>query len=217
MTFSLMVLLAAPGAYAGLKAEEQGQGEAIARNLWEMSGVKVPIVTTVIGEGGSGGALAIGVCDRLLMMEHSVYYVASPEACAAILWKSREDAPQVRERVLFLLFHSLTIIVKYPLVLSPFLVAQQATVALKITAKDLVGMEVADGVIPEPVGGAHSEPLSACENVKEYILKTMKELREIDTDTLLQQRYDKFRRIGNSFFFGRLLPPDAIPVRVQMD
>ena len=79
----------------------------------------------------------------------------------------------------------------------PFLLFNQATVALKITAKDLVGMEVADGVIPEPVGGAHSEPLAACENVRDYILKTMKELREMDTDTLLQERYDKFRRIGN--------------------
>lgn len=137
----ILTFVDTPGAFAGRSAEELGQGEAIARNLREMFGIRVPIISIVIGEGGSGGALAIGCANRSLIMENAVYYVASPEACAAILWKSREET-------------------------------SIATEALRITAQDLIGFEVMDGVIDEPLGGAHRNPMGSFPFIKEAILKT---------------------------------------------
>ncbi|MCO5575672.1 hypothetical protein L7F22_029476 [Adiantum nelumboides] len=164
--FPILTFVDTPGAYAGIQAEERGQGEAIARNLKEMFGLRVPIITTVIGEGGSGGALAIGCCDKMLMLENSVYYVASPEACAAILWKTAAAAPK-------------------------------ATEALKITAHELVKLDVVDHVIAEPVGGAHSDPLATSMNIKEAILGHMRDLLKMEPKSLLEHRVGKFRRIGS--------------------
>ncbi|KAL2609090.1 hypothetical protein R1flu_027663 [Riccia fluitans] len=163
--FPILSFIDTPGAYAGIKAEELGQGEAIAFNLREMFGLKVPIITTVIGEGGSGGALAIGCCDKMLMLENAVYYVASPEACAAILWKTAEAAPK-------------------------------ATEALRITGMELQKLNVVDEVIPEPLGGAHSDPQLSSKNIKAAIMKYMKELLKLDPETLMKQRVAKFRQMG---------------------
>jgi acetyl-CoA carboxylase carboxyl transferase subunit alpha len=154
-----------PGAYAGLLAEEQGQGEAIAVNLREMFRLRVPIIATVIGEGGSGGALGIGVADRLLMFQHSVYTVASPEACASILWRDAGKAPVAAE-------------------------------ALKITATDLLNLGIIDAVITEPSGGNHWAPLQAAENLREAVLLHLAELQSLSEQSLIEQRYAKFRRMG---------------------
>ncbi len=154
-----------PGAYAGVLAEEQGQGEAIAFNLREMFRLRVPIVATVIGEGGSGGALGIGVADRLLMFEHSVYTVASPEACASILWRDAGKASAAAE-------------------------------ALKITGPDLLKLGVVDLVLPEPCGGNHWAPLQAAETLKTALLEQLAELQGLSEKQLLEQRYEKFRRMG---------------------
>ena len=154
-----------PGAYAGLLAEDQGQGEAIAVNLREMFRLRVPIIATVIGEGGSGGALGIGVADRLLMFQHSVYTVASPEACASILWRDAGKAPVAAE-------------------------------ALKITAADLLNLGIIDAVITEPSGGNHWAPLQAAENLREAVLLHLAELQSLSEQSLIEQRYAKFRRMG---------------------
>ncbi len=154
-----------PGAYAGLLAEEQGQGEAIAVNLREMFRLRVPIIATVIGEGGSGGALGIGVADRLLMFQHSVYTVASPEACASILWRDAGKAPVAAE-------------------------------ALKITAADLLNLGIIDAVITEPSGGNHWAPLQAAENLRDAVLLHLAELQSLSEQSLIEQRYAKFRRMG---------------------
>jgi len=154
-----------PGAYAGLLAEEQGQGEAIAVNLREMFRLRVPIIATVIGEGGSGGALGIGVADRLLMFQHSVYTVASPEACASILWRDAGKAPVAAE-------------------------------ALKITAADLLNLGIIDAVITEPSGGNHWAPLQAAENLRAAVLLHLAELQSLSEQSLIEQRYAKFRRMG---------------------
>ncbi|XP_024360872.1 uncharacterized protein [Physcomitrium patens] len=163
--FPILTFIDTPGAYAGIKAEEVGQGEAIAFNLREMFGIKVPIIAIVIGEGGSGGALAIGCGNRMLMLENAVYYVASPEACAAILWKTAAAAPKAAE-------------------------------ALRITAHELVKLNVVDEIIPEPIGGAHSDPVQTSKNIKTVVMKHMKELMKMDVETLLQDRAAKFRKIG---------------------
>ncbi|HEY9700630.1 MAG TPA: acetyl-CoA carboxylase carboxyltransferase subunit alpha [Trichocoleus sp.] len=154
-----------PGAYAGLEAERLGQGEAIAFNLREMFRLDVPIICTVIGEGGSGGALGIGVGDRLMMFEHSVYTVASPEACAAILWKDAAKAPQAAE-------------------------------ALKITATDLKSLGILDHILPEPIGGAHADPLTAAATLKQALLENLQELSQMTHQQRRDLRYQKFRRIG---------------------
>jgi acetyl-CoA carboxylase carboxyl transferase subunit alpha len=154
-----------PGAYAGKAAEELGQGEAIALNLREMFGFRVPIISVVIGEGGSGGALAIGCANRNLIMENSVYYVASPEACAAILWKSRDKAGT-------------------------------ATEALRITSADLLKFGVMDESIPEPLGAAHSDPMSAFPAIKESILRNYRRYEKMSSEEVMLDRYMKFRKLG---------------------
>jgi acetyl-CoA carboxylase carboxyl transferase subunit alpha len=161
----ILTFIDTPGAWAGVKAEELGQGEAIAYNLREMFRLDVPIICTVIGEGGSGGALGIGVGDRLLMFEHAVYTVATPEACAAILWRDASKAPQ-------------------------------AAAALKITARDLKDLGILDQILPEPVGGAHSDPLEAASILKEALLKNLETLTQLTGQQRRELRYQKFRSIG---------------------
>jgi acetyl-CoA carboxylase carboxyl transferase subunit alpha len=157
-----------PGAWAGLAAEERGQSEAIARNLFEMSRLEVPIVATVIGEGGSGGALALGVADRVLMMENAIYSVITVEGCAAILWKDGKS-PEMRDR---------------------------AARALRITAPDLFELRVIDEIIPEPPGGAHSNHDAAAAAVQESVMRHLEELRHLKPDKLLRRRREKFLRMG---------------------
>lgn len=166
----VLTLIDTAGAYPGLEAEERGQGEAIARNLMEMSGLKTPIIAVIIGEGGSGGALALGVADKVFMMEHSVYSVISPEGCAAILFKDGS-------------------------------LAEKAASNLKISAQNLKKLGVIDGIIPEPFGGAHKDPKCAEINLKKEVLLSISELEKINIDTLLENRYNKFRKIG--FFIGK--------------
>ena len=161
----ILTFIDTPGAWAGVEAEELGQGEAIAYNLREMFRLDVPIICTVIGEGGSGGALGIGVGDRVLMFEHAVYTVATPEACAAILWRDALQAPQ-------------------------------AAAALKITASDLKDLGILDQLLPEPVGGAHSDPLGAASILKEALLQNLEILTQLTSQQRRELRYQKFRSIG---------------------
>lgn len=163
--FPIITFVDTPGAFADLKSEELGQGEAIAQNLRTMFGLKVPIVTVVTGEGGSGGALAIACANKLFMLENSAFYVASPEACAAILWKSSQAAPKAAER-------------------------------LRITAQEHYRLKIADGIIPEPLGGAHKDPLWTSQQIKLAITQAMKELANMDKKELLNHRRLKFRSIG---------------------
>jgi acetyl-CoA carboxylase carboxyl transferase subunit alpha len=153
------------GAYPGLDAEERGQAEAIARNLLEMSVLSVPIIVTVTGEGGSGGALALGVGDRVYMLEYATYSVISPEGCAAILWKDQEKKADAAE-------------------------------AMRITAPDLLQLGVVDEIIPEPPGGAHTDPEAACRRVGDVIGKALDELSRLNPQELIARRYDKFRALG---------------------
>jgi acetyl-CoA carboxylase carboxyl transferase subunit alpha len=153
------------GAYPGIEAEERGQAEAIAKNLEVMSRLPVPIVSVVIGEGGSGGALALSVADRILMLEYAVYSVISPEGCAAILWKDGKKA-------------------------------DLAARALRMTANEIVELGVADGVLPEPPGGAHRDPDHSARVVAEAIGQALDELGRLDVDERLEQRYRKFRKMG---------------------
>jgi len=168
----IVTLIDTPGAYPGIGSEERNIAEAIAFNLREMMMLRVPIVAVVIGEGGSGGALGIGVADRVLMMENSYYSVISPEGCAAILWKDR----------------------KY---------ATEAATALKLGAADLIGLGIIDEVIPEPMGGAHHDHVAAANNLKKQVIRQLTELEAIDRDTLLEQRYQKFRNFGEYRERGR--------------
>lgn len=161
----ILTFIDTPGAWAGVEAEQRGQGEAIAFNLREMFRLDVPIICTVIGEGGSGGALGIGVGDRLLMFEHSIYTVASPEACASILWKDASKASQAAE-------------------------------ALKITAWDLSDFGIIDQVLPEPLGGAHADPIKAATTLKEALLQNLEELSHFTSQQRREQRYQKFRKMG---------------------
>jgi len=154
-----------PGAYPGIGAEERGQAEAIAYNLREMAGLKVPIIVFVIGEGGSGGALGIGLGDRIFVLENAYYSVISPEGCAAILWREPSKAPAAAE-------------------------------ALKLTAPELLELGIIDGMIPEPLGGAHRNPMLAAEGIKKTIIKNLDELCALTPDALLAARYEKYRKIG---------------------
>ena len=161
----VLMLIDTPGAYPGLGAEERGQSEAIARNLFEFSSTKIPMVSVVIGEGGSGGALAIGVADRLAMMRYSVFSVIPPEGCSAILWNDPEKV-------------------------------EQATKAMKITPDDLLEHKLIDIILDEPLIGAHRNKKEAAEVIKTYFLDTVKQLRELSIDELLEQRYQRLVSVG---------------------
>lgn len=167
----IITLIDTPGAYPGIGAEERGQAEAIAVNLMEMSRVKTPIISIVIGEGGSGGALALGVADRLYMLEHSIYSVISPEGCAAILWK-KEGEVGVEEYA-------------------------KAAEALKLTAQDLLRFKIIDGIIQEPLGGAHRDPEGMSKQIADTILNAINELKAKPLGKLIEERYKRYRRIGS--------------------
>lgn len=161
----IITFIDTPGAFPGLEAEERGQGEAIARNLREMSMLKVPVICVVIGEGASGGALGIGVGDKVLMLENSWYSVISPENCSTILWRNwdhKEDAAE----------------------------------ALNLTADKMLANGLIDGIIKEPIGGAHSDHEKTYKNVKTDLKKYLKELKEFDCDTLINNRIEKFSNMG---------------------
>ena len=164
----IVTLIDTPGAYPGLKAEERGQAEAIARNLLEMSRLQTPIVCAVIGEGGSGGALGIGVGDRVAMLRHSWYSVISPEGCAAILWKEANDETN-----------------------------QSAAQALSLTAGDNLRNGLIDAVIEEPLGGAHRDPAATAAQLQEWIVDTIRELKRFKLQTLVQRRFERFRAMGS--------------------
>ena len=161
----IVILIDTPGAFPGIGAEERGQAEAIARNIQVMFQLKTPIVVVIIGEGASGGALGIGVGDRVFMLEYSWYSVISPEGCAAILWRDAAKSPEAAE-------------------------------ALKPTADDLQKLKVIDGIIPEPPSGAHNDPPEAARQVKEALVRTIKELKQKPIDQLLNERLQKYRAIG---------------------
>lgn len=161
----IITLIDTPGAYPGLDAEERGQAEAIARNLRDMAKLKVPTVSVIIGEGGSGGALALGVTDRILMLEYAIYSVISPEGCASILWKDAAQAPA-------------------------------AAAALRLTAPNLLKLGVIDGIVPEPLGGAHSDWDQAATNLKAALLSALDDLGTRTTSVLVDERYQKYARMG---------------------
>ncbi|UYG08193.1 acetyl-CoA carboxylase carboxyl transferase subunit alpha [Halomonas sp. M4R1S46] len=161
----VLTFIDTPGAYPGIDAEERGQSEAIAYNLGVMSRLKTPILATVVGEGGSGGALAIGVCDELAMLQYSTYAVISPEGCASILWKSAEKA-------------------------------SDAAQAMGITAERLKELGFVDTLIPEPLGGAHRQPAATAERIKSSLLASLDRLEGLDTETLLERRYQRLMSYG---------------------
>jgi len=161
----IVTLIDTPGAYPGLEAEERGQGEAIARNIYEMFGLKVPVICIVIGEGASGGAIGIGVGDSVMMLENTWYSVISPESCSSILWRSWEHK-------------------------------QKAAEALKLTSEDMLSNKLIDGVIKEPIGGAHLEPETTFENVKVAIKEQIAKLKEISPEKRIEQRMEKFSAMG---------------------
>jgi acetyl-CoA carboxylase carboxyl transferase subunit alpha len=161
----VVTLVDTPGAFPGLGAEERGQAEAIAVNLREMARLRVPIVTVVIGEGGSGGALGIAVANVVLMFENSIYSVISPEGCAAILWRDKARAPDAAE-------------------------------ALKLTATDLMRLEVVEGVLPEPLGGAHRDPAAAAATLKAALIAQLDALTALSPAELVEQRLARYRRMG---------------------
>jgi acetyl-CoA carboxylase carboxyl transferase subunit alpha len=164
----IIVFVDTPGAYPGVDAEERGQAEAIALNLREMSRLAVPIVVTITGEGGSGGALGTAVGDRIYMLENSVYSVISPEGCASIMWR---DATK----------------------------AELAAEALKITANDLLSMKLIDDIVPEPEGGAHTDHEATARILDPILTNSLNELSALSTQQLVEQRYEKFRRMGQFF------------------
>ncbi len=161
----IITLIDTPGAYPGLEAEERGQGEAIARNLFEMTNLKVPVICIIIGEGASGGALGIGIGDKVAMLENTWYTVISPESCSSILWHNWENKEKAAEQ-------------------------------LKLTSTDMKGFGLVDDVIPEPLGGAHAKPDEMATILKQYILGALKELTPINADKRINQRIDKFSKMG---------------------
>jgi acetyl-CoA carboxylase carboxyl transferase subunit alpha len=164
----VVTMLDTPGAYPGIDAEERGQAEAIARNLREMARLSCPVITVCIGEGGSGGALALGVGNRVYMLENAIYSVISPESCAAIIWRDSGKA-------------------------------ELAAAALKITAADLLSLGLIDGIVPEPPGGAQEDVDAAAELLKTELRKGLAELTRLTPNEVVQQRYTKFRKMGNFF------------------
>jgi len=168
----IVTFLDTPGAYPGVDAEERGQAEAIAVNLREMSRLGVPVIAVVIGEGGSGGALGLGVANRVYMLENAYYSVITPESCAAIIYRDSGKAPE-------------------------------AARALKLTSSDLLSLKLIDGVISEPAEGAHTDADKAAEFVRETLRKALAELGRLSPQELIDDRYNKFRRMGNYFFEGK--------------
>ncbi|GAB4386473.1 MAG: acetyl-CoA carboxylase carboxyltransferase subunit alpha [Phycisphaerales bacterium] len=173
----IVTLVDTPGAYPGLGAEQRGQAEAIAVNLMEMSRLRTPIVSVIIGEGGSGGALGIAVADRVAMLQHSWYSVISPEGCAAILWKQANEQTN-----------------------------SAAAEALRLTARDNLELGIIDAVIPEPIGAAHRDPPAAAAALQQWIVSQLDELAELDIETLVARRYERFRRMGQ---FDETPTPDS--------
>jgi acetyl-CoA carboxylase carboxyl transferase subunit alpha len=161
----VVCLIDTPGAYPGLEAEERGQAEAIAKNLYEMAQLETPIVCVIIGEGASGGALGIGLGDRIFMMENTWYSVISPESCSSILWRSWDYKEQAAE-------------------------------ALKLTPEHMHKFGLIDGIIKEPIGGAHNDPEKSAKYLKKQIKASILELKELDTDTLINQRIEKYSNMG---------------------
>lgn len=161
----IIIFIDTPGAYPGVGAEERGQAQAIAENLKEMAMIKTPIIATIIGEGGSGGALGIGIADRVCILQHAYYSVISPEGCASILWRNSVKAPDAAE-------------------------------ALKITGEHLLKFGIVDEVIAEPVGGAHRDVDNVVKRFRKILSKHIKELETLPEDKLIEQRYEKFRKIG---------------------
>jgi acetyl-CoA carboxylase carboxyl transferase subunit alpha len=161
----IVTFIDTPGAYPGLEAEERGQGEAIARNIQEMFSLRVPVICIIIGEGASGGALGIGVGDKVYMLQYTWYSVISPESCSSILWRGWQHKEKAAE-------------------------------ALKLTAKDMLELKLIDGIIPEPVGGAHRNPEKAAQFVKETILKSLSELSQMNPDERINKRIEKFTSMG---------------------
>jgi acetyl-CoA carboxylase carboxyl transferase subunit alpha len=174
----VITLIDTPGAYPGLEAEERGQGEAIARNLFEMINLKVPVICVIIGEGASGGALGIGIGDKVVMLENTWYTVISPESCSSILWRSWNYKEKAAEE-------------------------------LKLTSEDMSKFGLVDGVIKEPVGGAHAKPEEMAETLKKYLLGALGELNSLGAETRIQQRIDKFSKMG---FYEEL---DEIPNEIE--
>jgi acetyl-CoA carboxylase carboxyl transferase subunit alpha len=161
----IITLIDTPGAYPGLEAEERGQGEAIARNIYEMIRLKVPVICVIIGEGASGGALGIGVGDRVYMMENTWYTVISPESCSSILWRSWDKKELAAEQ-------------------------------LKLTANNMKEFGLVDGIIPEPAGGAHWDYMEAAQILKQYLAKVLQELKPISPEERINQRIEKFGKMG---------------------
>ena len=161
----VITLIDTPGAFPGLEAEERGQGEAIARNLLEMSVLKVPVICVIIGEGASGGALGIGIGDKVMMLEHSWYSVISPENCSAILWRTWDHKERAAE-------------------------------SLKLTAENMLANKLIDGIIPEPLGGAHNDPAQMAETLKQVLIQDLADLKSRDIDTVVSERIDKFCAMG---------------------
>jgi acetyl-CoA carboxylase carboxyl transferase subunit alpha len=164
----IISLIDTPGAYPGIDAEERGQAEAIAHSLREMARIESPIISVIIGEGGSGGALALGVANRVYMLENAYYSVIAPESCAAIIWRDSGKAPL-------------------------------AAAALRLTASDLAQMKLIDGIVPEPAGGAHIDPEAATQSLRQTLARALDELALLGTGDILEQRYQKFRQMGNYF------------------
>lgn len=161
----IITLIDTPGAYPGLEAEERGQGEAIARNLFEMIKLTVPVICVIIGEGASGGALGIGIGDKVFMLENTWYTVISPESCSSILWRSWNFKEKAADQ-------------------------------LKLTSEDMSRFGLVDGVIPEPLGGAHANPEAMAQTLKQYLLQSLTELSRIDPETRIEQRIGKFSQMG---------------------
>ena len=161
----VVIFIDTPGAYPGVGAEERGQAQAIAENLRDMVKVRIPIVATIIGEGGSGGALGVGIADKVCILQHAYYSVISPEGCASILWRNSVKAPDAAD-------------------------------ALKLTGEHLIKFGVIDEIVPEPLGGAHHEPTVVAGTLKKVLGKLIKELSGLPEDELLENRYKRFRQIG---------------------
>jgi acetyl-CoA carboxylase carboxyl transferase subunit alpha len=164
----VITFLDTPGAYPGIDAEERGQAEAIARNLREMARLPIPVLAVCIGEGGSGGALALGVGNVVLMLENAVYSVISPESCASIIYRDSGKA-------------------------------EQAAAALRLTAEDLLGLGLIDGIVPEPAGGAHEDTDAAAATLRQHLAERLTQLQAMNAGDLANHRYAKFRKMGNFF------------------